>query len=157
MLAINHVLAAHPLACERLKPHAGKRITIAVANWRLPLGAPDPWHVAITPAGLLERDDRAGASGVDLTLTADAGQPWKTLDRWVAGELPPVDIQGDAALAGEVSWVLANVRWDAAGDVERLFGPIVADVAQRVGSAAVTAGQALIQGARTLGDRLRPR
>ncbi len=157
LLWANHVLASHPLACDRLRPHAGKRVTLTFAHWPLPFGAPRPLHLAITPAGLLEGDEHAVDDGADLRLAVDLAQPWKVIERLSASELPEVDIQGDAALAAEVSWVLVHVRWDMAADVERVFGPVVADGAQRAGGAASAAAKAVVQGARTLGDRLRPR
>jgi hypothetical protein len=36
---------------------------------------------------------------------------------------PPVDIEGDAQLAGDVNWLMQNLRWDVAADLERLFPP----------------------------------
>jgi len=44
---------------------------------------------------------------------------------WVFGGMagrPPMDIRGDAALAGEVSWLAENVRWDIEDDLARVIG-----------------------------------
>ena len=43
--------------------------------------------------------------------------------RALGGTPPPVQIDGDAQLAGDVNWLLLNLRWDVAADLERLFGP----------------------------------
>lgn len=44
----------------------------------------------------------------------------------LAGQRPQVEIEGDAALAGDVNWLVTNLRWDIADDVERLLGPAAA-------------------------------
>lgn len=155
LLAANHVLAAHPLAPGRLKPHAGRSLKLQLAGWPSPpaglplpaLPAPPPVALMITPAGLLEAHPLDAAC--DLTLTVQAADPMRVAQALLSGGLPPVDLQGDAALAADVSWVLANVRWDFAADLERVFGPIVAD-----GAARAAAGAA--QAARALAERLRP-
>jgi ubiquinone biosynthesis accessory factor UbiJ len=158
LLAANHVLGAHPVAADRLKPHAGKRLEVCVVKLVGPLPLPRPVRLAITAAGLLEADSGAAADDTttpDLRLAIDLSHPLKALDSLGAGKMPPVDVQGDAALAAEVSWVLTNVRWDAMGDVQRLFGPVLAEGVQRGSDAASAAAHAVLDGLRTLGERLR--
>jgi ubiquinone biosynthesis accessory factor UbiJ len=158
LLAANHVLGAHPVATDRLKPHAGKRLAVSVVKLVGPLPLPRPVRLAITAAGLLEADHSAAADETarpDLRLAIDLSHPLKALDSLGAGKMPPVDVQGDAALAAEVSWVLTNVRWDAVGDVQRLFGPVLAEGVQRGSDAASAAAHAVLDGLRTLGERLR--
>ena len=43
------------------------------------------------------------------------------VSRAMAGDKPPVSIDGDAQLAGDVNWLLLNLRWDIAADLERLI------------------------------------
>lgn len=157
LLAANHVLGAHPLAADRLKPYAGKRLEVSVVKLVGPLPLPRPVRLAITAAGLLEADQNVSDETVpsDLRLAIDLSHPLKALDSLGAGKMPPVDVQGDAALAAEVSWVLTNVRWDAVGDVQRLFGPVLAEGVQRGSDAAAAAAHAVLDGLRTLGERLR--
>ena len=59
----------------------------------------------------------------DLAVQVDASNPALLLARMVGGEAPAVQIDGDAQLAGDVNWLLLNLRWDVAADLERL-GPI---------------------------------
>ena len=148
VLLANHVLAASP-APQRLKAHAQRLLKIEVQGWRLPLPPPPPLLLRITPAGLLEAVDLT-ADGVepaaDLRLAVDAADPLAAARRVASGELPPVQIEGDAGLAADVNWVMAHVRWDIAADLERVFGPVVAEAASRVGEQAGAAWRALAQG-----------
>jgi ubiquinone biosynthesis protein UbiJ len=59
-------------------------------------------------------------------------------------------------LAGDVNWLMQNLRWDVAADLERLFGPAVAHQLHRLGSALAAAVRKAVQGASALKDRLRP-
>ena len=76
--------------------------------------------------------------------------------RAMSGDKPAVDIDGDARLAGDVNWLLQNLRWDVAADMERLFGPAVAYPLQRLGSALARALRAALQGASGLAQRVPP-
>lgn len=153
ILLANHVLAAAPVAPERLKPHAGRVLRIEASGWRLPVPPPPPLALRISPAGLLEAvdaDDTAAAAASatpDLRLTVDASDPLETARRLAAGEMPGVQIEGDVALAADVNWVIANVRWDIAADLERVFGPALADGLARLGDNAAAAFRAVAQGA----------
>ncbi|MFO1287159.1 MAG: hypothetical protein U1F25_11445 [Rubrivivax sp.] len=44
-----------------------------------------------------------------------------------------MQVEGDAAFAADIGWLIANLRWDVAGDLERLFGPVVAHQLQQLG------------------------
>lgn len=154
VLLANHVLAASP-APERLKPHAQRLIQVEVSGWRLPVPPPPPLALRISPAGLLEvpeDGDATAGSSPDLRLTVDMADPVGGLRQLVGGSLPGVQIEGDAALAAEVNWVLANVRWDLASDLERVFGPAVAEGLSRAGGQAAELLRGAVQG---LGQVLR--
>jgi ubiquinone biosynthesis protein UbiJ len=60
-----------------------------------------------------------------------------------------------------VNWLLQNIRWDVAADLERLFGPAVAQPLHRIGAALAKALRAALdlgsRGAAGLGDRIRSR
>ena len=57
------------------------------------------------------------------------------LARLALGGTPPaVQIDGDAQLAGDMNWLLQNLRWDVAADLERLFGPAVAQQLHQPGA-----------------------
>ena len=63
---------------------------------------------------------------------------------------------GDAQLAGDVNWVLQNLRWGVAADMERLFGPTVAYPLHRLGSALARGLRSALQGASGLVPRTPP-
>ena len=146
VLLANHVLASVPAATERLKAHAGRRLLIQTEGWRLPLPQPPALALLITPAGLLEAPEAGTPEApADLRLGVDMAQPLEGARRLAAGELPPVRVEGDATLAADVSWVIANVRWDVAADLERVFGPSVAEGLSRVGGHALAAARSVMQ------------
>lgn len=146
VLLANHVLAAAPAATERLKAHQGRWLCVEVEGWRGPLPPPPPLNLRLTPACLLEADD-GSAGAPDLRLRVDVSQPLEAARRVAAGDLPAVQIEGDATFASDVNWLLANVRWDIAADLERVFGGSVADTLERAGERVVALAKSLAQGA----------
>ena len=90
-------------------------------------------------------------------MQLDAGNPALLLARALGGTPPPVQIDGDAQLAGDVNWLLLNLRWDVEADLERLFGPVVAHQLHKVGSALAAALRMALKTAAQLGERLRSR
>lgn len=148
-LLANHVLGSAPAATDRLKVHAGKVVKVEVAGWQAPFPPPPALALRLTRAGLFE-PALAGETGTDtpdLRLRVDASQPWVAARRVANGELPPLNIEGDGALATDVNWVVANVRWDIAADLERVFGPTVASGLAQVGEAMATTARTLAAGA----------
>jgi ubiquinone biosynthesis accessory factor UbiJ len=165
-LVFNHVLGSEVVATERLRPHAGRRLELQLAGWPSLLPAPPPLAWRITPAGLLEWVAPGGtaesvaegvAEPVDLSLVLEASNPALLVSRVLAGEPPPVQIDGDARLAGDVNWLVQNLRWDLVADLERLFGPVVAQQLGTLGRALAGGLRTAVQGASALGERLRPR
>lgn len=148
VLLANHVLSAAPAATERLKSHRGRVLRVEVDGWRGPLPAPPPLALRITPAGLLESGSPGELSepASDLRLRVDASHPLDAARRVATGELPQVQIEGDVAFAADMNWVIANVRWDIAADLERVVGPAVADTLARAGERAVAAARNVAQG-----------
>lgn len=146
ILLANHVLSSAPVAPERLKAHAGRVLRVEVQGWQLPFPPPPPVALRITPAGLFEAADASAESAADLHLRMDASHPVEAARRVVTGELPPVQIEGDAAFAADVNWVIANVRWDIASDLERVFGPALAGGLAQVGEKLAGAARTLAQG-----------
>lgn len=147
ILLANHVLASAPAATDRLKAHAGRRLRIEVEGWRVPLPPPPPMALRITPAGLLEAADAPADAVPDLRLRADASHPLDAARRVVTGELPPLQIEGDVTLAADVNWVVANVRWDIAADIERVFGPLVAGGLAQAGEKIASTARSLAESA----------
>lgn len=143
VLLANHVLSAAPVAPERLKPHAGRVLRVDVEGWRGPLPPPPALVLRITPAGLFEAADEAGEADAslpaepDLRLRVDASRPLDSARRLAVGELPPLQIEGDAVLASDVNWVVTHVHWDIAADLERLMGPGLAEGLSQAGGQAL--------------------
>jgi ubiquinone biosynthesis protein UbiJ len=137
VLAVNHVLSREPVAMQRLRPHAGRSLRVEAAGLPALVPALPPLDLAVTPAGLFERV--TDVEGADLTLRLQAPPPleWPSL---LAGQArPQVQIEGDAALAGEMHWLVDNLRWDIEADLAEALGPVVAHQIMRIGRAAAAA------------------
>jgi ubiquinone biosynthesis protein UbiJ len=158
-LVINHVLGAEAVATVRLRPHAGRSLALSLDGWPRLLPAPPDLRWRITPAGLLEWCDEDPAGVPDLGVRLDASNPALLVARTLAGDAPAVQIEGDAQLAGDVNWLLHNLRWDVEADLERLFGPLVAHQLHRLGSALARALRSALrlasEGASGLAERMR--
>ena len=132
-LFANHVLAAEPVATQRLAAHAGRRIQLQLANPPALLPALPDLVFIVTPAGLLEWSTTDTPGEPDLRITVDASNPAQMLARGLAGRRPTVDVAGDSRLANDVSWLIDNVRWDAEDDLARVVGAVPAREITRVG------------------------
>jgi ubiquinone biosynthesis protein UbiJ len=152
-LVINHVLAGEAVATARLQPHAGRTVALSITGWPALLPGPPALAWRVTPAGLLEWCGVEPLAAPDLAVTLAAPNPALLIGRLIGGEVPAVQIEGDAQLAGDVNWLLQNVRWDVAADLDRLFGPTMAQPLHRIGSALAKAMRAALD----LGARLRSR
>lgn len=156
VLVVNHVLGAEPAALERLKGHTQRVIRLELQGWPALLPAPPALAFRVTPAGMLEWcGGDAAPDAIDLSVRVEASNPLLLSARAMAGEMPTVNIDGDAQLAADVNWLLQNLRWDVSADLERLFGPAVAYPLHRLGSALARGLRAALQGASTLGPRPR--
>jgi ubiquinone biosynthesis accessory factor UbiJ len=156
-LVINHVLGSESVATERLRPHAGRTLALRLNAWPSLLPAPPPLAFRITPAGLLEWCGVEPLADADLSVVVDASNPALAVARALGGERPAVQIEGDAQLAADVGWLMQNLRWDVAADLERLFGPAVAQQLHKLGSALAGGLRAAMQSAGGLSERLWPR
>jgi len=121
-LMLNHVLVSEAVATARLRPHVGRSIHLQWTGW--PSFLPQPPLVAftVTPAGLLEWCGTEAPAQPDLIVTVDASNPLKLAALWLTGERPKVGIEGDSALAADVSWLIDNLRWDIEDDLARVIG-----------------------------------
>jgi ubiquinone biosynthesis protein UbiJ len=152
-LVINHVLASEAVATLRLQPHAGRTVALAITGWPSLLPAPPVLAWRVTPAGMLDWCGPEPLAAPDLAVKLDAPNPALLVGRLIGGDAPAVQIDGDAQLAGDVNWLLQNVRWDVAADLERLFGPTLAQPLHRIGSTLAKALRAALD----LGSRMRTR
>ena len=136
-LLVNHVLRSEPLAGQRLQPHAGKSFRLELEGWPSLLPPPPALGWRVTPAGLLEWRGRDAEEPFDLTLRLDAANPAMVLVRAALdGQRPQAAIDGEAALAEDIAWLMSNLRWDIAADVERVFPPPVAQALIALGTTA---------------------
>jgi len=157
VLVVNHVLGAEPAATQRLQVHAERTVQLQMHGWPAFLPAPPLLAFKVTPAGMLEWcGAELAPAAADLCVRVDASNPLLLMARAMAGDKPAVEIDGDAQLAGDVNWLLQNLRWDVAADMDRLFGPTLAYPLHRLGSALARALRAALQGASGMTQRVRP-
>jgi ubiquinone biosynthesis protein UbiJ len=156
-LVINHVLASEPTATEKLRPHASRTVSLTLAHWPSLLPPPPALAWRVTPAGLMEWCGADGVASPDLSLRVDLANPAAVVARALTGNPPAVQIEGDAQLAADMGWLLQNLRWDVAADLERLFGPVVAHQLHQGGVMLARGVRAAVKAATELGERLRSR
>jgi len=154
-LVINHVLAAEPAATQRLAAHRGRTLHVDLEGWPSLLPPPPALAFVVTPAGLLDWQPEPAAEP-DLHVRVDASNPALLGARVLLGETPAVEIAGDAALATDVNWVIAHVRWDAEADLERLVGARAAHELARAGAALAQALRTALRTGADLASRLKP-
>lgn len=155
VLLVNHVLSREPQAMARLQPHAGRVLQLELQNWPRLLPELPALAFVVTPAGLVEWCQ----APVEAQLRArlDAGNPAALALAALSGRAPALDIDGDAQLAADVDWLLKNLRWDVADDLQRLFGPAVAGELERLGAALARGLRAAVQQATVVAGRMRNR
>lgn len=120
--AVNHVLRSAPLALERLRPHAGRTVAFRVGLFEMAFTVQSTGEVAAALSGAPE----------DLRVRIS---PF-LVPRLAAGEeaaFREIEMQGDAELAQEVSYLARNLRWDFEEDLSKAVGDIAA---HRIASAA---------------------
>jgi ubiquinone biosynthesis accessory factor UbiJ len=161
-LLLNHVIAAEPVATEKLQAHRGAVLSLTLDNWPSLLPQPPLLAWRITPAGLLQWNGAEGLAPpatdtARLNVSLDASNPALLMARTLAGETPAVRIDGDAQLAADVNWLLHNLRWDVGADLERLFGPQVAAVLHPVGRTLAQGLRKAIDGLTALAERVKPK
>lgn len=146
-LLLNHVLASEAVASYRMKSHSGRRIVVHFDRWPSLLPAVPPLAFLVTPAGLLEWQDtpQRDATPADLQVTIDASNPALMMVKGLVGERPTIDISGDAAFAGDVNWLLENLRWEIQDDLARVVGNAPARELSRFGGFIAAAFRAAVQ------------
>ena len=154
VLVVNHVLSAEPQAVQRLLPHRDRVLRLDLLQWPRLLPAPPPLAFRVTPAGLVEWCREP--VDADLRVRLEAGNPAALAFKLIGGEMPALTVEGDAQLAADVDWLLKNLRWDVADDLDRMFGPAVAHQLHRLGSGLAQALRAAMQGASTWVGRTPP-
>ncbi|HSN19174.1 MAG TPA: SCP2 sterol-binding domain-containing protein [Usitatibacter sp.] len=113
--AMNHVLRAAPLALERLRPHAGRTVAFRIGPVAMAFTVQSTGEVAAAMPGASE----------DLRVRIS---PF-LVPRLAAGEeaaFREIEMQGDAELAQEVSFLARSLRWDFEEDLSKAVGDIAA-------------------------------
>ena len=139
VLLLNHVISAEPQAMERLRPHASRTLRIELEGWPSLLPAPSPIVLRITPPGLVEWLETPDEPPPGLRVAIDAANPALAFARFVVGERPDLRVEGDAAFAADVDWLIENLRWDVEDDLARLVGDAPAREIGRFGKAVAKA------------------
>ena len=135
VLLLNHVISAEPQAMERLRAHADKTLRFESEGWPSVLPAPSPIVLRVTPPGLVEWIEAPGELVPDLRVAIEASNPALAFARFIVGERPTLRIEGDAAFANDLNWLIENLRWDVQKDLSRLVGDAPAREIARFGNA----------------------
>ncbi len=155
-LLLNHVLSRESVAYERLRPHQGATVLIEFTGRPafLPgfIPAPPVLALQITPAGLLDRLSQTPSEPA-LRVQLDVSNPAALALGALSGERPKVAIQGDAALATDMSWLIDNLRWDIEDDLARWLGPAPAHELVRLGKGIAAALGNVARSVASMGGR----
>ena len=142
-LLANHVVSAEAQATARLRPHAGRCIRLHLDGWPALLPAPPATAFVVTPAGLLEWQEEPPASA-DLEIRVDMSNPARAALQALVGQRPRTEVSGDAVFAGDVNWLIDNLRWDLEDDLARIVGTAPAREISRIGAAVGDAVRGLV-------------
>ena len=134
-LLLNHVMATEPVFPGRLRAHEGRAVRLQLDAWPPLLPTLPQLCFRVTPAGLFEWCGNEPMADVDLRVRLDAANPALAVAQWATGEPPRVEVQGDAQLAADLSWVAEHLRWDVQDDLARIVGQAPAHELARVGRA----------------------
>ena len=140
LLALNHLLRSEPWAQETLRPFAGR-----VAHFDL---APFALTLQVDAAGLVTTPEAGAEPAVTVVVPLmSAASDYATGGQ--AAVLKHVRIDGEAEFANVLSTLMRNVRWDAAEDLSRVFGDVIA---QRMVSGAQAARTEATRVSRSLAE-----
>jgi ubiquinone biosynthesis protein UbiJ len=113
--AVNHVLRGSPLALERLRPHAGRTVAFHVGPFALALTVQTTGEVAAAmPGAPRDLDVRVSPFLVPRLAAREEAA------------FDAIEMQGDAGLARDVSFLVRNLSWDVEEDLSRVVGDIAA-------------------------------
>lgn len=140
--AINHVLRQERWALERLRTFSGSFLLLVAPPLRL------FWR--IDELGCFDSGDTHASPDVTLTFPSDAPARF-LIDR--ESLFSSVKLAGSADLAETLAFVFRNLRWDAEGEMARVFGDIPAHrLAMLFSGAARQVGNGLQRAAENLAE-----
>jgi len=137
VLLLNHVISRESHAMARLAPYSGRAVVLRLSNWPKLLPVAPDLNLAVTPAGLWERLESSPAEA--LLIEVDASNPALLALGALSGETPRVQLSGDAAFAGVINGLMAELRWDIEDDLAAVVGPAAAHQLGRVGKGIASA------------------
>lgn len=155
VLLVNHVIAAEPVAMQRLAAHQGRCISFSFDGWPHVLPVLPATAFRITPAGLVEWCGAEPPAAFDLRVGIDASNPAMAMAQALAGTRPKVEVSGDAVLATDLNWLFDNLRWDVQDDLSRAIGAAPARELARLGGGVADGVRALARGVAGWVDRVR--
>ena len=129
VLFINHVLMQERDAMDRLARQRGR---VACVQWRA-----FSMELQVTPAGLLDLAPRGSVP--DLRLEVSDTSPLSLARGALRGDKPAIRIEGDVQFAGDIHWLVDNVRWDVEEDLARVIGDAPARAVASTASRAAAA------------------
>ena len=117
---VNHVLAQHPWARDKLAPHAGKTVRVEAPPLALSFTVGAAGDIASSPL----------PKPADVSFRIKAAQiPLMLADPDNALRL--VQLSGDAEFAQVIAVLMRELRWDAEEDLSRIVGDVPAYRAMR--------------------------
>lgn len=125
---LNHLLGQHDWARERLKRHAGQSFALISGPLNLQCEVLTDGYLSAQRSARSERDKPSSVAGPlsDVTLTL-ATEYWPSvLTRGLDEINGTIQISGDAELAESLGLVFRHLRWDAAEDISRITGDVLA-------------------------------
>ena len=134
VLLVNHVISAEPQAMERLRTHAARTLRFEFEGWPSLLPAPSPIAFLVTPPGLVEWIEAPDELVPDLRVLVETPNPALAFAKFMVGERPSLRVEGDAAFATDLNWLIENLRWDVQEDLSRLVGDAPAREIARFGN-----------------------
>ena len=113
--AVNHVLRGSPLALERLRSHAGRTVAFHVGPFAQAFTVQSTGEVAAALPGA-PRD-------LEVRISPFLVPRLAAREEAAFGE---IGMEGDAALAEDVSFLVRHLTWDVEEDLSRVVGDIAA-------------------------------
>ena len=117
---VNHVLAQHPWARDKLAPHAGKTMRVEAPPLALSFTIDAAGDIVSSPL----------SQSADVSFRINAAQiPLMLADPDTA--LKSVQLSGDVEFAQVMAVLMRELRWDAEEDLSRIVGDVPAYRAMR--------------------------
>lgn len=115
VVPLNHLLRSAPWAQEKLKPFAGKTAEFEIF--------PLTYRYTVEANGDVKSATPGSAGDVHFRISPSA------LPRLLAGDeaaFKDVPIEGDAAFAQEISYLVRHLKWDVEEDLSKIVGDVAA-------------------------------